>query len=461
MQFGQPAHQRQAKARAARLAIIAIVHLVEGHEDAGQLVARNAGAIVAHHDLEAAALGRAGQHVNAAALRGELHRVGDQVDQHLFQGALIGIKRRSVLFDMDHKLLALFGGLEADQLEGDFEGAAGIQRIGRDFHAARFDLGDVQQIVDQGQKMRARGMDVAGIILVAGIAHRAETFLADDFRKAQNGVQRRAQLMAHIGQEGGLGGIGGFRLEALAQRIVTGFFQFARHVFHLEAQPRIFIHAGHQRAAREPHLGGEQRRGGGKDDIQDRAAHRKARGAHQRDRQQAGQEQQQVAAPRHHQAGDHCDNTGAQKYVIDRIARLPQQPGHETPGQRDARFHHHQMRKPVADLLIAGQAVGAAQIERGHAARHAQGQGHDGGENQGQNQFLMPEHAHQIAAQHRDQQRPERRGETRCQHRLRGEVELRLEHADITAAHHPHHLQKLIQDTPIRSVDPVGSQPKF
>ena len=62
--------------------------------------------------------------------------------------------------------------LEADQLEGDFEGAAGIQRMGRDFHAARLDLGDVEQIVDQRQKMGAGGMDVAGIVLVAGIAHR-------------------------------------------------------------------------------------------------------------------------------------------------------------------------------------------------------------------------------------------------------------------------------------------------
>ena len=54
MQLGQAAHQRQAQARAAGLAVEAIVHLVEGLEDLVELVARNAGAVVAHRDLEIA-----------------------------------------------------------------------------------------------------------------------------------------------------------------------------------------------------------------------------------------------------------------------------------------------------------------------------------------------------------------------------------------------------------------------
>ena len=129
----------------------------------------------------------------------------------------------------------------------------------RDLHAAGLDLGDVEQIVDQRQQMRAGGMNVAGIFLVARRADRAEAFLGDDLGEAQNGVQRRAQLVAHIGEEGGLGGVGGFRLEALAQRLVAGLLQFARQILDLEAQPRILVEPADHAPAVEQQLRGEQR----------------------------------------------------------------------------------------------------------------------------------------------------------------------------------------------------------
>ena len=59
---------------------------------------------------------------------------------------------------------SLFARLGADKLERDVEGARGIQRMGRDLHAAGLDLGDIQQVVDQRQEMGAGGMDVAGIV---------------------------------------------------------------------------------------------------------------------------------------------------------------------------------------------------------------------------------------------------------------------------------------------------------
>src|SRR5579872_7370369 len=50
VQFGQTAHQRQPQARASRLTVKAVVHLVEGLEDIVDLFARDARTVVAHHD---------------------------------------------------------------------------------------------------------------------------------------------------------------------------------------------------------------------------------------------------------------------------------------------------------------------------------------------------------------------------------------------------------------------------
>src|SRR5258708_3746365 len=63
------------------------------------------------------------------------------------------------------------------------------------------DLGDVKQIIDEREKMRPGDVNVARIFLVALASYRSETFARNDFGEAQNGIQRRAQLVAHIGEK--------------------------------------------------------------------------------------------------------------------------------------------------------------------------------------------------------------------------------------------------------------------
>ena len=57
--------------------------------------------------------------------------------------------------------------------------------------------------------MKAGSVDVLEIVLVALVADRAEALLQHHVGKAQNGVQGRADLMAHLGQKIGLGGARG------------------------------------------------------------------------------------------------------------------------------------------------------------------------------------------------------------------------------------------------------------
>ena len=75
-------------------------------------------------------------------------------------------------------------------------------------------LGEIQDIVDQRQQVPTRAMHVMGIFAVAGMPQRSQHLGAQHFGKADDGIQRRAQLMAHQGEEIALGGVGaGFGLQ--------------------------------------------------------------------------------------------------------------------------------------------------------------------------------------------------------------------------------------------------------
>src|SRR3546814_9785354 len=51
-------------------------------------------------------------------------------------------------------------------------------------------------------------MDIGGIALVLAAAERPQQFAFHDLGEPDDRVQRRAQLMAHVGQEFGLGAVG-------------------------------------------------------------------------------------------------------------------------------------------------------------------------------------------------------------------------------------------------------------
>ena len=58
--------------------------------------------------------------------------------------------------------------------------------------------------------MAAGSVDVLDIVLVTLVADRTETLLQHHFGKAQNGVQRRADLMADLGEKIGFRSACGF-----------------------------------------------------------------------------------------------------------------------------------------------------------------------------------------------------------------------------------------------------------
>ena len=101
----------------------------------------------------------------------------------------------------------LFRGAALHQPHAFLDDLGQVDRLEMQVELAGFRLGKIQYVVDQRQQMLSRAMNIHGIVAIARHAG-AEYLRADHFGKSQNGVQRRAQFMAHQRQEAALGVVG-------------------------------------------------------------------------------------------------------------------------------------------------------------------------------------------------------------------------------------------------------------
>ena len=139
-------------------------------------------------------------------MRRELHGIGGQVEQGLAQprGVAAQARRRTIGVDLDRELLG-FGGRGDDRIHL-FENRRQTEVGAFELHPVGLDLGQVEHVVEQGQQVLAGGVDLveAGALLgLDGVA-------AQQVAQADDGVHRRANLVAHVGQESALGQVGGF-----------------------------------------------------------------------------------------------------------------------------------------------------------------------------------------------------------------------------------------------------------
>ena len=77
-----------------------------------------------------------------------------------------------------------------------------------EFGLARLDLRQAENVVDELQEMDAGCVDVVRILGVFWVADGSEHAVFHYTGEADDGVQRRAQLVAHVGEELGHGAIG-------------------------------------------------------------------------------------------------------------------------------------------------------------------------------------------------------------------------------------------------------------
>ncbi len=100
---------------------------------------------------------------------------------------------------------------------------AGVERGVLQLHAAGLDLGQVEDVVEHGQQGFAGLADHAQTFALLGL----ELAHGHDLGHGQDAVQRRADLVAHIGQEMRLQHIGGFGGVAGLDQLVHGLAQGA------------------------------------------------------------------------------------------------------------------------------------------------------------------------------------------------------------------------------------------
>ena len=155
------------------------------------------------------------------SLGGELDGVGEQVLEDLLEALRVADQRaRQVGVEMHvERQVLVFGHVPEVAIDGVAQaGERDFLDLDRD--RARLDLREVENVVDQVQEVRAGRVDVAGEIDLLGqevAAGVVGQLLAED----EDRIERRAQLVGHVGEElglvlGGEGKLGGLFLERAA-----------------------------------------------------------------------------------------------------------------------------------------------------------------------------------------------------------------------------------------------------
>ena len=75
-----------------------------------------------------------------------------------------------------------------------------VEPLGEDLHASRLDLGEVEHVVDQSEQVPAAHVDLLEVLGERRFAQ-LRGLLLEHLAVADDGVERRAQLVRHVGEE--------------------------------------------------------------------------------------------------------------------------------------------------------------------------------------------------------------------------------------------------------------------
>ena len=132
------------------------------------------------------------------AFLGELVGVARQVEQRLAKAGLVGVDRAEVRPAIDDNPIAVLRRHRLDRLGHVLDQRRQRERFEMKLHAPRLDLGEVENVVDQREQVPARAEHAIERLDV--LLQRLRV-LPQHLGDADDGVERRAQLVAHVGEE--------------------------------------------------------------------------------------------------------------------------------------------------------------------------------------------------------------------------------------------------------------------
>jgi hypothetical protein len=144
-----------------------------------------------------------GQKPDAAAGRGELQGVEEKIQGDLFELVAIGKNVAKLGVGMGFKRDVFFAGHLADGTGDAVHEIHDGQRFGLDLQPAGLEADDFEQVVDQLEQAHAVG--VHGLEhLLRGDIHGLAEFLDEHLERPEQEGERRAELVADIGEEAAL-----------------------------------------------------------------------------------------------------------------------------------------------------------------------------------------------------------------------------------------------------------------
>src|SRR5712692_8694449 len=195
----QPFRQRETESSALSFHP-SLVETLEDTEDAISCVVRDTDTRIGDRNEQIGSVEQRSE-VDASARRRELHRIRHEVEEHLANARGIEEKpfaRLALNFEAD--ALGLRG---CASRGGDgFEQRVQTDDLWTQLELARFDLGQIEHVVDQLEQMLSRLLDVAQKPLLA-IGERGADLLRQQPGEAKDRVERGAQLVTHVREEFG------------------------------------------------------------------------------------------------------------------------------------------------------------------------------------------------------------------------------------------------------------------
>src|SRR5690349_4009809 len=212
--------------------------LFKRSDDARNILLRNsdAGVLDLDHNVLPGLGSDAQRHLTAFV--GEFDGVGEKIEHDLADQSLVdmGVDR--------------FRGVGEVQIDtgGHRAATAHAHRVIKAAHQvdifllqgelARLGLGQIENIVDDRQQVVAAVVDVRDIFGIARVAQISEKLALEDVGKPNDGIQRRAQFVTHIGKEFALGLV---RLVGLEKQQIGRFILRLDHLLGLVAATDVHL----------------------------------------------------------------------------------------------------------------------------------------------------------------------------------------------------------------------------